>query len=734
MELIAISIDTSFATMVKGKTHSYIKREPTGKPKPKYRYWYRNPRAGIVSDSSLRVGSKFRHGSGDDKGHYTVTKVDGDQVTIQHDELDSDDPNHTRTISVSALKKLIHTGDHTLGEDRLNGWSRRKDALIAAWKNGTDKQVAAREKDFLDFAQGYWGKTENTKEHIADIKRTYDRRGVAPQRPEPTPEPTPQPTPESARPRRPRLTGDERQEAIQRQQKILDDLVDSYRKNDSFWINLLKDKWAEHREQFGNLVGGYREKVAAARAEAKRIRDERQALEKKAKAAAKVQEKARKLYAKHKTTWARKNMPTPKNDTSFQLYEIMTDARWKQNYKNDIATFAGATVDGTDTPGRSFRFDVYDENNKEISHGLSRSFSEKSISDFGTIDSSDMDRQAAVFDLHNNLLAIHKEMRGGNWNAQKLYARQEDWLKEMTRNFSEKGKANVVVTINAALNVGKYYWATQGFRYKTNYERLSHLNGIIGVVNAILLGANTPLDENGDPKSIEDHGWDLSEIRKYRDYLQDKWEQAGDSSISNDDQMEPWELLANVPEGPPIFKLNDEWREGDDPEKVPKYIKCNIGKYAMLSGYPWDAVKHIHGPTERDKQGIAAGDRNRGVAAMRDAKAGKPWEWLGDSINEKLAAIQKSLLGFVTRLVKAYPEARSIRFSLAKATDDKTNGSDSTSKNDDGIRADNLLSYEDEQAILNLVRAENGVSAVDNAISLFDEILSTPDEPKEKQG
>jgi hypothetical protein len=186
MELIGIT--SSFTTLVKGRGHKYIKREikDPGPPK-KYRYWYKNPRAGIVTDSALHVGAKFRFGEGNKKGHYTITAVDGNQVTIQHDELDSDHTHHTRTLTIDELKNIIHTGQHELGEDRSRGWDRRKKAFIAAWKHGTDRQVEAREKDFLDYARGYWGRTGNTENQIEQIKRTTSRRGQPVTTPSPFP-------------------------------------------------------------------------------------------------------------------------------------------------------------------------------------------------------------------------------------------------------------------------------------------------------------------------------------------------------------------------------------------------------------------------------------------------------------------------------------------------------------------------------------------------------------------
>jgi hypothetical protein len=70
--------------LVKGAGHAYIRRVPTGKSKPKYRYFY-----SVDSkhhDEDVAVGEKVRIKHGDQEGHYEVTKVVGGKVHVRHDE------------------------------------------------------------------------------------------------------------------------------------------------------------------------------------------------------------------------------------------------------------------------------------------------------------------------------------------------------------------------------------------------------------------------------------------------------------------------------------------------------------------------------------------------------------------------------------------------------------------------------------------------------------------------
>jgi len=695
MELIAISVDTSFTTLVKGKGHKYVKRElkDAGPPK-KYRYWYKMPRAGMVTSSSLHVGAKFQHGTGDNAGHYEIT---GGPTVLGRYAVKHDETGEVKQMTVDELKTFIHR--HHDNRSLLAGLEKRKKAFLAAWKHGTDKQVKAREKDLLDFARGYWGQTTNSDRYIAVVKRDNPRRI----------------TPIGSRQRR---TAEDIRRAKEQQDQILQRVVDAYKIEDRTAIKNAREEWTTHRARYGNLSTGYRQKVTAAREEAQRTRAARREQARKIKARNAAQEKSRKAYAKHKSKWAREGMPRPKNSVGMQVREMNTPA-WKNHYQNHIATFGGASV-ASDSTSNRYSFTVRDENGRQITQGFSRTIEQETPSGFATAKPG-----VPVVDLHNSYLKISDSMRGGDWNAMKLYARQEDWLKEATRNLGADEKSNVVVTIYADINVGKYYWATQGFRYRGNSDRTSHLNSMLRTLDRLIAGDSMARTKGGHQKSMTDLGWSMDKLRTYRDYLQGEVTKAN-SGIPNDQKVEPWELFDNDPNGPPVYVKNSDWVQGNDPSK--RYIKCTLSKFLMLQAPSWNAVKHVHGVTDRDKQSIAAGDRRRGAAAMAAAKAGKPWDWLGDNVNEKLAAIQKSLFGFVTRVLNptVVEEADAIRFTLSKSKPLQKE----PENYDDGIREDDLPSYEDEVALAEIAEADNGVLMMDDVIALFDEILSTPDEPK----
>lgn len=75
--------------LIKGAGHKYIKRIPTGKPKPKYRYIYREPKTKqLVQDEHLVEGAKFKVEHNGQLGHFEVRGHDKDKgvVTVRHDE------------------------------------------------------------------------------------------------------------------------------------------------------------------------------------------------------------------------------------------------------------------------------------------------------------------------------------------------------------------------------------------------------------------------------------------------------------------------------------------------------------------------------------------------------------------------------------------------------------------------------------------------------------------------
>jgi tRNA A-37 threonylcarbamoyl transferase component Bud32 len=164
--LVAVTVSTEFRTfisdpgvhiptMIKGRHHRYIKREPTGKPKPKWRYWYKIPsKTALVHDEKLHVGSKFvfttDHEGTEVKGHYEVLSgpdADG-KYKIKHDETGG-----TLQMTAKDIRRMIHKQHRS---DIVAQAKRLFESYEASLKYGTDKQKKARKKDLLDFSSAYF--------------------------------------------------------------------------------------------------------------------------------------------------------------------------------------------------------------------------------------------------------------------------------------------------------------------------------------------------------------------------------------------------------------------------------------------------------------------------------------------------------------------------------------------------------------------------------------------------
>jgi hypothetical protein len=140
--------------LVKGRSHKYLKRELISEKPRKYRYWYKHPREGLVTDDSLHVGARFRHGQGEAAGHYEITATHSDgKVSVRHDETGEE-----RTLTVGQLRDAIHTGQHEhdegVGTPEIQG-RKLLDNFVAAMKHGSPKQKEARRREFLQHANAY---------------------------------------------------------------------------------------------------------------------------------------------------------------------------------------------------------------------------------------------------------------------------------------------------------------------------------------------------------------------------------------------------------------------------------------------------------------------------------------------------------------------------------------------------------------------------------------------------
>jgi hypothetical protein len=119
--------------VTKAAGHKYIRREPTGNPKRPWRYFYKVQHGGGASGAfDIKEGSAFKVSHNGKEGHFHVIKVEGDQVTIRHDES-----GHEGKVSKEALRAMFakeHAGAIESHRDKL------KRELSAAEKTGTPKQ------------------------------------------------------------------------------------------------------------------------------------------------------------------------------------------------------------------------------------------------------------------------------------------------------------------------------------------------------------------------------------------------------------------------------------------------------------------------------------------------------------------------------------------------------------------------------------------------------------------
>lgn len=157
MELIEIRVDGGFAIeLEKGGSHKYIKRVPTGKAKPKWKYYYKMPKGGIVHDDHLKVGSGFRHGEGEKQGHYHVVSKDSEgNITVRHDVT-----GHETTVNLAHLRSLIHEGKHGLDQREGHFSPKAKgDHLMKqfeeAKESGNRRMMAVRRRQVMQHIKDY---------------------------------------------------------------------------------------------------------------------------------------------------------------------------------------------------------------------------------------------------------------------------------------------------------------------------------------------------------------------------------------------------------------------------------------------------------------------------------------------------------------------------------------------------------------------------------------------------
>jgi len=95
----------------KAKSHKYThKRRVYVKGKPSWRYYYKEHHGGGVTKvDELHVGEAFKVNYKGEEGHFHITKIDGDKITVIHDETGKEtDPPLTRA-ELKAVLKSTHS-------------------------------------------------------------------------------------------------------------------------------------------------------------------------------------------------------------------------------------------------------------------------------------------------------------------------------------------------------------------------------------------------------------------------------------------------------------------------------------------------------------------------------------------------------------------------------------------------------------------------------------------------
>jgi len=144
----------------KGRPHKYIMRTPTGKAKPKWRYYYRVPGKGVARSATLKRGSKFSGRAGDSEGHWEVLSDDDTHVFVKH----SGTGKHTRHTKADFAKLVNeqHKEARLKRQGKMRGEILRALRLLREGKGG--KGQAKRVRRLVDQAAKHgWIGTKETK-------------------------------------------------------------------------------------------------------------------------------------------------------------------------------------------------------------------------------------------------------------------------------------------------------------------------------------------------------------------------------------------------------------------------------------------------------------------------------------------------------------------------------------------------------------------------------------------
>lgn len=216
--------------------------------------------------------------------------------------------------------------------------------------------------------------------------------------------------------------------------------------------------------------------------------------------------------------------------------------------------------------------------------------------------------------IYNDYFSMENEVRGKD-TATQFYIKQEDWLRELTKNLPSHRRKQVSISILADVDVGKYLWAREGYMYKDHETRERHLRGIRVLFDTYSHENMEFLDvfnEKGDLLSMSD----LISEEDYQEMMRDF------ETMSEDKELEPMDILTH-----PLANKTKFFYEGQGKKKVP----CTLGKLMLLRGNQWNAKKKLHPTTDKEKEVRDASELVRAVNYQKTVSRGGSWGKQGET-------------------------------------------------------------------------------------------------------
>lgn len=140
--------------LYKAVGHKYIRRVPytDSKGRQRYRYFYAvTGKRGIGHAEEIKERSAFKIEHDGKEGHFHVEKVDGDKVTVKHDES-----GETVTMTKDELRDMLHKEHAELIEaHRERTTERRERERKSVEKKGREKYKAAHLKRWEAYTEKY---------------------------------------------------------------------------------------------------------------------------------------------------------------------------------------------------------------------------------------------------------------------------------------------------------------------------------------------------------------------------------------------------------------------------------------------------------------------------------------------------------------------------------------------------------------------------------------------------